>query len=88
MALLHIFAVVSPPGWTKRVADELRLRLSSQITTDVQLVANGINILVPINSPQASHDALRVVRDAVSTVELEFADLPLQERLTRLRITL
>jgi len=88
MPLLHFYALVSPAVWTRRVADELRLRLSAQIEVDVRLAVDGINILVPIDSQQASHEALMTVDNAVSAVQLEFADFPLQEGLSQLRITI
>jgi len=88
MPLLHFYAVVSPAQWTRRVADELRLRLSAQIGVDVHLAAEGINVLVPVGSQKESHQALQLVHHTVSEVELDFADRPLQEGLTQLRITM
>jgi len=88
MSMLHFYTLVSPIQWTPRVADELRLRLSAQIGVDVQLAADGIKILVPVDSPKASQEVQEMVENAVSTVGLEFADLAKQEGLTRLQITI
>jgi hypothetical protein len=88
VSLLHFYAVVSPAQWTRRVADELRLRLSAQIGVDVHLAAAGINVLVPVGSQKESDQALQLVHNTVSEVELDFAARSSQEGLAQLRITI
>lgn len=88
MALLHIYAHVSPKEWTQPVVEELKARLASQIGADVHMIAGGINIFVPVTSRESSQQAADLVHDAAAAVELEISSRHGGADPTRLRIDL
>ncbi len=88
MALLHIYAKVSPPEWTQFVLSELDQRLATEIKADVSLAAGGINIVVAVDSAESSQRAVDVVHDTAQAILVDFNDRPMQTNLTRLRIAI